>query len=90
MAKLTVKQLKEMIREAVKSHLKEQISGLPVAGTQRKTPAPAKRGQQEGNPWLTSGFSLDQLVDAMKKEQDPNQKNLIKQAVTTKLKSAGW
>lgn len=88
MAKITLKQLKKMIRESVK----EQISGLPQGvGAQRKGAGTSvKRQQGGGNPWLEAGMSLDQLVAAMKKEQDPQQEKLIKQAISAKLKAAGW
>lgn len=92
MAKVNLKQLKEMIREAVREQLEEQISGLPLAGGGARRPKvaggrPAPKG---GNPWLQGNFSLEQLVAAMKDEADPEQKKLIKQAVMTKLKAAGW
>lgn len=91
MAKLTVKQLKEMVRKAVREQLGEQISGLPdvSAAQKRGAPAPGRR-EEGGNPWLKSGFNLNQLVDALKKEDDEDQKGLIKQAIKAKLKAAGW
>jgi len=96
MAKLTFKQLKEMVREAVREQIDEQISGLPGAGQQRSgfkpggTPGRAQAAKAGQNPWLNANMNLDQLLAAMKGEKDPQQKELIKQAVQAKLKAAGW
>ena len=86
MAKLTVKQLKQIIREAVQ----EQIAGganIPSdVGASR-----GSRGRRGGaGGWAEGNFSLDQLVAAMKDESDPAQKAEIKKAVIAKLKAAGW
>lgn len=96
MAKVKLSQLKEMIQQAVREQIEEQISGLPGAGTQRKgyatggSPGRAQAAQAGENPWMQANMNLDQLVAAMKSEQDPAQKGLIKQAVQAKLKAAGW
>ena len=92
--KLTLEQLKEMIREAVRAQLKEQISGLPSMGSARTGGyvGGGNKGQQApgANQWLQGGFNLDQLVQALKDEQDEGQKKMIKNAIAAKLKSAGW
>jgi len=88
MAKLTLRKLKRMIREAVQ----EQISGgINVQGQARNNRSTGfQRSSGGGNPWMTGNFSLDQLVAAMKDEADPAQIKLIKQAVMAKLKAVGW
>ena len=89
MAKLTLRKLKRMIREAVQ----EQISGgINVQGQTRNNNRSTgfQRSSGGGNPWMTSNFSLDQLLAAMKDEADPAQIKLIKQAVMAKLKAFGW
>lgn len=99
MAKLTLNQLKEMIREAVRDQIDEQLSGgINVGGNRRgymggtqhagggmKAPA-ADKGLD------VSKFGLDELAAMMKDNPNlaPEAKEKIKAQMMKLLKAAGW
>jgi len=105
MAKLSLKELKKMIREAVRESMKEQISGLGTAATGRKRRGymggTAGRPQRMGAMTVAdlkpkgldvASFSLEELVAVMK--DNPNladsAKKKVKQQIMKLLKQAGW
>lgn len=99
MAKLSLTQLKKMIREAVRESLEEQISGLPggsgrTGGYQSaKVPGRGKMTGLDVDQGLDlENFTLDELVAMMKENPglNPAAKGKIKKRIGEMLKAAGW
>lgn len=90
MSKVSLRELKQIIREAVRSELnKEQFD---MSGGQGATNRSGGRGRSASaeNQWVTGGFSMDQLLAAMKNARDENEEEEIRDALRGKLKTAGW
>ena len=88
MAKLTVKQLKQIIREAVRAQLVEGGLAGAVNLPRDVSASQGRRGNQDGasSDWSQQGMSLDQLVDAIK-GADPHEQKQIQAAI---FKIVGW
>lgn len=89
MAKITLNQLKKMIREAVSDHLdkmEEQISG-GINVQQQGKPGAGKRTDQPGGVQglVGSGMSAEQLAQQFEQATDPAQKQQYLQAFNQKL-----
>lgn len=89
MAKVSLKQLKEMIREAVREQLDEQIAGggaAPMPGVKRPRvggrPKQAGAGGVQG--LLQSGMSAQQLAQQAAAAKDPGQRQEYLQAFGVK------
>ena len=92
MAKVSLKQLKEMIREAVREQLDEQIAGggaAPMPGVKRPRvggrPKQAGAGGVQG--LLQSGMTGEQFIQQAMAAKDPAQREEYLQAFAAKAKS---
>ena len=87
MAKLTLKQLKEMIRKTVREQINEDLSGgVGLGGTPTRPVKKLDKGGAGGNEWSQGNFSLKQLVDAIKGADDVERER-IQAAI---LQIVGW
>lgn len=94
MAKVTLKKLKEMIREAVREQLDEQIAGggaAPMPGVKRPKVGGRPKQQQAGGVQglIQSGMTGTQLVQQAVAAKDPAQREQYLQAFAAKAKSMG-
>lgn len=90
MSKVSLKELKQIIREAVRSELnKEQFDMSGGQGATNRSGARGRTAPTE-NQWISGGFSMDQLLAAMKNARNENEEEEIRDALRGKLKSAGW
>lgn len=94
--KITVKQLREMIREAIEDTMKEISGGVSMPSSGRgyvggSVTAPRMGAMTTEKPLDFSKLDLNQAAALMKDpELSPEKKKELKQRIMMLLKSAGW